>query len=236
MLSSPLVEKIVKYVKKRLIEERSGHDWFHVMRVWKLAVFLHKKEGGNLELIELAALLHSAAERDYKNTPDENIRSLAMSGMLDVLGIEDKLKHEIIEIAQLCRYKGVETQVPTTIEGKIVQDANWLDGLGAVGVARCFTAGGYISRGIHNPEQAPRLIDAKIFKQKKETTSINYFYEKTLQLPNMLNTATAKKLALKRVVYIKKFIEQFMYEWEGNDFEDAEQSEPFGLVLQQEQK
>lgn len=218
-MSQSLVETTAEYVRKQLCNEKTGHDWYHVYRVWQLAKKLQKIEGGDLQLIELSVLLHSAAEPNLKEN-NEKKRSLALWGMLDILELDEAMKNKIITISNQCRYKGAETEVPQTIEGKIVQDANWLDGLGAIGIARVFTAGGYYGRLIHSPETQPvfELNNSGYQKRKLTGTSLNYFFEKTFPVVGRLNTPTAKKIATKRLGFIKKYIEHFTDEWELNDF------------------
>ncbi len=222
-MQNSLVKKTAEYVRKRLENEGSGHDWEHTRRIWEMAKRLQKIEGGNLELVELASLLHCAAEHDLKKASNENIRSLTMQGVLDVLDISEEYKTEIITIAQQCRFKGDDTERPTTLEGKIVQDADWLEGLGAIGIARGFAAGGYLGRRIHDARTKAMVNVPKeeYLKRKRSGTSINYFYEKSLRLPKFLNTKTAKRVAVKRLQYLKNFLDQFMKEWDVNDFDDA---------------
>lgn len=220
---SSLVEKTAQYVQQRLQHEGSGHDWAHTRRIWDMAKRLQAIEGGNLELIELASILHCVAEHDLKKVANDKIRSLTMQGVLDVLDIDDQYKKEIIKIAQQCRFKGDETERPTMIEGKIVQDADWLEGLGAIGIARGFSAGGYLGRVIYDPKIPPLKKSTKeeyLFRKLKGT-SINYFYEKSLHLPRFLNTKTAKHVAVKRLQYLQSFLEQFMKEWDVQDFDEA---------------
>ena len=220
------------YVRKRLEHELSGHDWHHVERVWKTAAYLQSKEGGNLKVIELAVLLHSAAERDYKAGTDEKVRPLALSGIIDVLDIEEEFKPLIISIIQLCKFRGSETEKPYSLEGKIVQDANWLDSLGAIGIARNFTAGGYIGRKIYDPDIKPKedLDPLSFIRSKKERTSVAYFYEKAFLIPDMLNTKTGREIAVKRTAYVKDFIKRFLEEWYLQDITEG-LSEPLDIAV-----
>lgn len=215
-----LVEKVAIYVQKRFENDKTGHDWFHIYRVWQLAKIIQKEEGGDLELIELSALLHGATEENNKKTENKRFRSLAMEGLLDVLGISGKQKDEIIRISNEKRFAGIETVRPKDIECQIVQDANWLDGLGAIGIARVFTAGGHFGRLIHDPTQEPmRNLDRVMFESRKRSgTSLNYFIEKSLLIADLLNTKTAKKIAKNRIEYLKKYLEQFDKEWELKDY------------------
>lgn len=222
-MADNVIERTAKHVRSRFVREGSGHDWFHTQRVWKLAKFLQSQEGGNLELIELGALLHCAAEHDFKNRQDDQARIYALEGILDVLDINEALQPQIITIAQVCKFRGRDTLRPNTLEGKIVQDANFLDTLGAIGVARGFAAGGYIGRVIHDPENKPNVGVRKdqYYKRKKEGTSINYFYEKPLQLLPFINTPTAKRIAAQRLKFTTAFLEQFEQEWQMEDVGDS---------------
>lgn len=216
-----LIEKTKQHVKARLTREGSGHDWWHTYRVWQTARYLQSQEGGDLEFIEVAALLHCAAEHDLRARADEKIRSLTMAGVLHVLEIDETWHEPIIAIAEGCRFKGKDTKHATTLEGKIVQDANYLDALGAIGLARGFTAGGYLGRVIHDPDVKSVInLSKEMFqKRKREGTSINYFYEKSLRLLSLINTATAKKIATKRLEFMKNFLEEFKLEWDLEDIE-----------------
>lgn len=211
-----LVQQTAAYVKAKLSNEATGHDWYHIERVWKMAKKLHKEEGGNLELIELTCLLHDLG--DYKQYEFNEIKgSLVLRGMMDVLGIEKDLEEKIIKIIDESQFNGNETKVPSTLEGKIVQDADWLDALGAIGIARTFATGGYIRRMIHDPKRKPRRKMSKKDYQlrKQEGTSINYFYEKAIKLPKMMNTKTGRAIAMKREQFLRNYIDEFLAEWEG---------------------
>jgi uncharacterized protein len=195
--------------------EPTGHDWFHVERVWKTALKLHEQEGGDKELIELSSLLHDLG--DYKFYGLSEIKgNLVLRGMMEVMEIESVLQEKIMKIISESQYKGDETKTPSTIEGKIIQDADWLDALGAIGVARTLATGGNIGRMIYDPNIKPRQrLSRRDYQMKKtESTSVNYFYEKTLKLPDMMNTETGKKKAQKRIKFVKFFLEEFLEEWE----------------------
>lgn len=218
-MATAIIRRALEHVKGRLYKEGSGHDWFHTERIWKMAQYLQSKEGGEAELIELAAILHCAGERDIRNKQNEKGRSHALNGILDVLEIEGELREQIIAIIQLCHFKGKDTERATTLEGKIVQDANFLDVLGALGLARGFTAGGYLGRIIHDPaiKPHPGSSSAVFQKRKEESTSLNYFYEKPLVIVKILNTPTARKIAESRLEFTRLFLKQFHEEWEMKD-------------------
>lgn len=215
-MSSELVKKTADYVKLKLYNEPTGHDWYHVERVWRTAKTLQAEEGGDLELLELAALLHDLG--DYKHYDlDQSKGFLVLRAMMDILGIEETSQEKIIAIVDEAQYNGTETRAPQTVEGKILQDADWLDALGAVGIARTFATGGQIKRVIHDPRRAPReRLSKEAYRHRKiEGTSLNYFYEKILKLPEMMNTKTGKILAVERAKFVELYIKEFLEEWEG---------------------
>ncbi|MDO8626460.1 MAG: HD domain-containing protein [Candidatus Magasanikbacteria bacterium] len=217
-MSSALVQKTAEYVKLKLHHEPSGHDWYHVRRVWQMSRLLQKEEGGDLELVELSALLHNL--REHGNTAFyEEKGSLALFGMMDVLGIEEELKQKILHVVEDGKYQGDDTKKPMTIEGMILQDANWLDALGAVGIARAFASGGFIGRPIYDPDiKVRKRMNKQLYQQKKkDTTSFNYLYEKAFRVAEILNTTTAKRIGATRIAFMKNFIEEFVKEWEEKD-------------------
>lgn len=216
-LPRTVVEKTAAYVRKKIYSDPSGSDWYHTERVLSLARRIQNVEGGNLEIIELAILLHGF--RSYKeHNFDEQKGVLALMAIMDILDIEEEKQRAIREIIIEGQYAGEETKVPSTLEGKIVQDADWLDALGAIGIARTFAAGGFISRMLHDPHKRPRKYLSKddYFYRKTEGTSVNYFYEKLLKLPQLMNTKTARSIASEREKFMSMFIEEFLAEWEGN--------------------
>jgi len=215
-MSSELVKKTASYVRLKQLGEHTGHDWFHTERVWNMAKFLQSKEGGDLDVIEMVALLHDVG--DTKNYEFEKQKGpLVLRGMMDVLDIPKDKQDQLIKIIEEIKYHGDETATPSTAEGKVVQDADLLDSLGAIGVARVFATGGSIGRMLHNPQQKPRrkLTRDDYVYRKQNGTSINYFYEKVLKLPKMFNTATAKNIAKERAKTTESFLAEFLKEWEG---------------------
>ena len=211
-----LVRKTIEFVRAKLKDEHTGHDWYHAERVWKLAKLLQEEEGGDKEIIELAALLHDLG--DYKKYDFNEVKgSFVLLGMMDVLGIEEEDKEKIAQIIEEAQFIGDDTKTPSTVESKIIQDADFLDALGAIGIARTFATGGKIGRMLYDPNRKPRTRLSKRDYQTKKTagTSINYFYEKTLKLPKMMNTKTGKKLAYKRAECLRDFLDKFYKEWEG---------------------
>lgn len=213
MNKEKIIQKVKDYIKKTLKNEPTGHDWWHGWRVWKMAREISKKEGGDLFIIELAALLHDIADWKFYGG-DIKAGSGKAKTLLKNLGVDDKsIKHICYIIDNVSfRGAGVKNKIKTK-EGKIVQDADRLDVIGAIGIARTFAYGGFKGREIYNPAIKPKLH--KSFKEYKEnkSTSINHFYEKLLLLKNRLNTKTAKKIAQKRHEFLKNYLRQFFKEW-----------------------
>ena len=181
-------------------------------RVWKTAKYIAKKEGADMFVVELAALLHDLDDWKITNSeePEQAIK------WMKKLSLDKKTIEHVREIIKNISYKGAKVRTPMrTKEGKIVQDADRLDGIGAIGIARTFAYGGRNKREIHNPETKPKKH--KTFKQYKtsKSTSLNHFYEKLLLLKDRMNTETAKKIAEGRHEFLKLFLDEFLTEWEG---------------------
>jgi len=209
-----IIEEVKKYVRKSLSGEATGHDWWHAWRVYKMSKEIAKKEGGDPFIIEVSALLHDIADWKFHNG-DTKAGSGRAKTLLKKLGADSKTIKHICHIIDNISFKGagVRNRIKTK-EGMIVQDADRLDVMGAIGIARIFTYGGYVGREIYNPAIKPKLH--KTFKQYKDakSTSINHFYEKLLLLKDRLNTKTAKKIAKSRHKFLKDYLKQFFKEWE----------------------
>ena len=211
---SDLIKRTIEFVKIKLKDEHTGHGWFHTERVWKIAKKLQEEEGGDREVIELSALLHDLG--DYKKYEFNEIKgNFVLLGMMDILGVEEEDKEKISQIIEEAQFAGDDTKTPSTIESKILRDADWLDALGAIGIARTFATGGKIGRLLHDPNRKPRTkLNKKDYQTKKNSgTSINYFYEKVLKLPKMMNTKTGRAMALRRIEFVKFFLDRFFEEW-----------------------
>ncbi|MDD5071534.1 MAG: HD domain-containing protein [Patescibacteria group bacterium] len=208
-----IINKTKKYVRRKLGKEATGHDWWHALRVWKTVKYIAKKEGGDLFTVELAALLHDIADWKFnKGKIDAGARLI--SGFLGKLEVDKEIIKSVCEITKDISFKGAKVKLKIkTKEGKIVQDADRLDALGAIGIARAFSYGGYAKREIYNPKIKFRLH--KSFKQYQQggKTSINHFFEKLLFLKNLMNTKTGKKLAGERHEFLEKYLKQFFKEW-----------------------
>ena len=204
--------KTEKFVRDFFENEGSGHDWWHVYRVRNYSLKIAENEGGNLFLIEMAALLHDLDDWKLKNDSIEN----KTRKWLYHLDIEEKVAVQILEIISQVSFKGAGVKtVPTTIEAEIVQDADRLDAIGAIGIARTFAYGGSKGRLIYNPEIQPVLHNNFEYYKNNTAPTINHFYEKLLLLKERMNTATGKKMAEKRHLFMKNFLEQFYKEWKN---------------------
>ena len=203
------------YVRKKLEGEGSGHDWWHIHRVRNTALRLAKEEKANLFIVELAALLHDIADHKFNNG-DINIGPKIASEWLRSLKVEeDAIKH-VKEIIADLSFKGANVPTPMkTIEGEVVQDADRLDALGAIGIARAFAYGGYRNRALYNPEKPPIKHNSFDAYKKNTSPTINHFYEKLFLLKERMNTASGKKIAEERHNVMLEYVNRFYSEWDG---------------------
>ena len=212
-----IINQTAEYIKAKLAGEGSGHDWWHVYRVWKNAIHIGKREQADLFVVELAALLHDIADWKFHDGNEEIGPQLSRT-WLESLAVEEQVISHVCQIIQDISFKGagVATRMKTT-EGMVVQDADRLDALGAIGIARTFAYGGSKGREMYNPDLKPEQHNS--FEQYKNSrgTSINHFYEKLLLLKELMNTDTAKAIAGKRHEVMEQFLQQFFQEWEGKD-------------------
>lgn len=206
-----MIQRTEQFVKEIHSGDASGHDWFHIDRVRRLALQLHKNEGGNKFIIEMAALLHDVA--DEKLHGDEELGIQKIIHFLNIIEISKEDIEKIIYIIRNISYKGGNGVELIGIEGKIVQDADRLDAIGAIGIARTFAYGGNKGRMLYHPEILPRENMTKEEYRSDQSPSINHFYEKLFKLKDLMNTKSAKIEAENRHQYMKEFIEQFMKEW-----------------------
>ena len=212
MNKKDIIEKTKKYVRKKLEGESSGHDWWHTWRVWRMAKKLAKEERADMFIVELAALLHDV--EDWKVYDNKSATGLVASWLKKITIDRDTI-NQIIFITQNISFKGIDVKnKKLTLEGKIVQDADRLDALGAIGVARTISMGTKYGKVIYNPEIKLSKISRDLRKHKGYS-SIHHFYEKILLLKDMMNTKTAKKIAKERQSYIVHYLDRFFKEWEG---------------------
>jgi len=212
-----VLEQTAEYIKLRLTGSGSGHDWWHIYRVWKNAVHIAQFEQADLFIVELAALLHDIADWKF-NDGNDDIGPQMAKEWLDGLDVEDTVVVHVCSIIQDISFKGAGvTTNMKTIEGMIVQDADRLDAMGAIGIGRAFAYGGSKGREMYNPDLKPEEHDS--FEQYKNSrgSSINHFYEKLLLLKELMNTETARKIAEKRHTCMEEYLHEFFLEWEGKN-------------------
>jgi len=212
--SADIITKTIDFVKSKSEGESSGHDWWHIYRVHKLAVYLAKKENADLFIVELASLLHDLDDWKFNDPDSRQAVAWMQQSHLDKVTIE-----KVSDVIAKVSFKGAgEANKADTIEAQVVQDADRLDAIGAIGIARAFAYGGYKNREIFQPDIAPELHDNFDAYQKNQSHTINHFYEKLLLLKDRLNTASAKKLAERRHQFLEDFLSEFHFEWNFNEF------------------
>ena len=215
MNTNTLIDKTILFVKTTLAQAEGGHDWFHIERVYKNALLIAESEKCDMEIVQLGALLHDIADSKFYNG-DESIGPKTARTFLESEKVEPTIIDHVIAIIENISFKGgkVERQF-SSIELDIVQDADRLDAIGAIGIARTFNYGGFKNRALYNPEIAPNLTMTKDEYKNNEAPTINHFYEKLLLLKVKMNTQTGKQIAQDRHRYMEDFLEQFYAEWEG---------------------
>jgi uncharacterized protein len=203
----------INFVKEKLEGAEAGHDWFHIERVWKLSKKIAEKEGGNLEVIELSALLHDIADPKFHNG-DETLALKISKDFLEEIHIEGELIEQVLFVIKNISFKNrAEAPENPPLELQIVQDADRLDAIGAIGIARTFNFGGFKNNLMYHPEIKPNLGMNKEEYKKSNGTTINHFYEKLLLLKDLMNTETAKKIASERHDFMLQFLDEFYKEW-----------------------
>jgi len=210
MQAEKIIERTVAYVKEVLADAEGGHNWYHIERVWKLARFIRDREGqGDLLTIELAALLHDISDAKF-NGGDEEEGSRMAHDFLIRNKVDPDLVVHIETIIKYVSFKGgfPQDQIRSP-EFQIVQDADRLDAMGAIGIARAFNYGGFKNRPIHDPNIPLQDYADSVAYHKSNAPTINHFYEKLLKLKDLMNTNTGKELALERHNYMLDFLEQF---------------------------
>jgi len=208
-----LINRTIELVKEKLEGTESGHDWFHIERVWKLSLKIQEKEGGDKLVIELAALLHDIADPKFHNG-DETIASRIVNEFLTEQKVDSETIEKVIFIIENMSFKN-RNDAPENLplELKIVQDADRLDAIGAIGIARTFNFGGYKNNLMYHPDIEPKLNQSKEEYKKSNGTTINHFYEKLLLLKDLLNTEIAKEIAERRHQFMLQFLDEFYKEW-----------------------
>jgi len=209
------IQEVAKEMERRQKGESSGHDWFHTQRVWKIGKRIAKKERADLYVVELGCLLHDIA--DYKfHRGDKEVGPAEAGKLLINLKVDDEVVKRIKEIIRTMGFGGAKNHKPMkTLEGGCVQDADFLDAIGAIGIARCFAFGGQRGNIMYDPKIPPQINQSAEEYSKADHTQINHFYEKLLLLRNHFNTETGKRLADNRTRYMEEFVNRFKKEWDG---------------------
>ena len=203
----------INFVKEKLEGAEAGHDWFHIERVWKLSKKIAEKEGGNIEVIELSALLHDIADPKFHNG-DETLALKISQNFLEEIHVNAELIEQVLFVIKNISFKNrAEAPENPPLELQIVQDADRLDAIGAIGIARTFNFGGFKNNLMYHPEIKPNLGMNKEEYKKSNGTTINHFYEKLLLLKDLMNTETAKKIASERHDFMLQFLDEFYKEW-----------------------
>lgn len=210
-----IIDKTRQHVETLLADDGSGHDWWHIHRVWNVAATLAEAEGADRTVVELAALLHDIADWKFHDG-DDTVGPKKARQWLEKQGADEATINHVCDIISTLSFKGAGVSTPMrTLEGKVVQDADRLDAIGAQGIARTFAYGGHKNRLIYHPDQKPVLHQSFSEYKKNDGHTINHFYEKLLLLKDRMNTPTGRKMAEERHRFMEQFLDQFFREWHG---------------------
>ena len=214
-----IIKKTVEYAKTKLEGEGTGHDWYHILRVYKTSIYIGQKENADLFVVKLAALLHDIADWKF-NEGNRDVGSEVSRQWLESLGVAHDIIDKVTKIIGTMSFKGGTTNAEQeTIEGKVVQDADRLDAIGAMGIARAFAYGGYKERELYNPNiKSQKFKDFEEYKKNNGTT-VNHFYEKLLLLKDLMNTESGKSMAIQRHKFMEDYLEQFFREWDCKEID-----------------
>jgi uncharacterized protein len=206
-----------EHVRRAMSGEGTGHDWWHVHRVRRTALRLAREEGADAYVVELAALLHDVADHKFHGG-DEGAGPRAARTWLAALGVDEEVIAHVCAIIAALSFKGAGVATPMeTAEGRVVQDADRLDAMGAVGIARAFAYGGSRGRALHEPDAAPEAHASFAAYKASTGPTLNHFHEKLLLLRDRMNTASARRIAEGRLRFMERFLARFHAEWEGED-------------------
>lgn len=215
MKNQQLIENTITFVKQKLENAEGGHDWFHIERVYKNSILISKDENCDELVVKLGALLHDIADSKFHDG-DETVGPRVAREFLESQNVSEEIIVHVINIIENISFKeGNFEKKFSSKELDIVQDADRLDALGAIGIARTFNYGGFKNRPLYNPEIAPNLTMSKEEYKNTVSPTLNHFYEKLLLLKDKMNTETGNKIAQKRHEYMEDFLEQFYAEWNG---------------------
>ncbi|MDP5274435.1 HD domain-containing protein [Chengkuizengella axinellae] len=208
-----IIDMASQFAKDELGNDASGHDWWHVYRVTELAKRMALEEDADIFICTLSALLHDVADEKLNDSEEAGLKKV--QNWLQENSVDQKDISHVIEIISTMSFKGGERPPMTTLEGKVVQDADRLDAIGAIGIARTFAYSGVKGSIMHDPNAAPRTKINQEEYRKTQATPINHFYEKLFKLKDLMNTESAKKIADERHQYMKEFVDRFYLEWDG---------------------
>ena len=216
MNTKQIIQNTITFVKETLKGAEGGHDWFHIERVYKNALLIGKDENVDILIVSLGALLHDIADAKFYDG-DETVGPKLARNFLENQKVTEEIIVHIENIIQFISFKTSLSKGEkfTSPELEVIQDADRLDAIGAIGIARCFNYGGFKNRALYDPEIAPNLNMTKEEYKKSTAPTINHFYEKLLLLKDKMNTKTGKEIALERHNYMKTFLDQFYIEWNG---------------------
>ena len=216
MNKKKIIQNTIRFVKKTLEGSEGGHDWFHVNRVYKNALLIAKNEKVDIFVVQLGALLHDIADAKFYDG-DESIGPKKARDFLESQQVEETVISHIENIILFISYKSSfdHNRSFSSPELNVIQDADRLDAIGAIGIARCFNYGGFKNRSLYDPEIRPKLQMTKEEYKNSTAPSINHFYEKLLLLKDNMNTKTGKIIAQKRHSFMDEFLQQVLDEWDG---------------------
>ncbi len=215
MTSEKIINNTIAFVKAELTNAEGGHDWFHTLRVYNNSLLIAKKENVDVFVVQLGALLHDIADSKFHGG-DETVGPKKAREFLFKQNVDSKVIEHVIQIIENISFKGGnEAQKFQSPELDVIQDADRLDAIGAIGIARTFNYGGFKNRPLYNPDIKPNLNMTKDEYKASKAPTINHFYEKLLLLKDRMNTKTGKKIALERHRYMEGFLDQFYAEWLG---------------------
>ena len=215
--SDGLAQRVAAYIRAKFAGESSGHDWQHIDRVRRLALRIAAAEGADAQVAEVAALVHDIADWKFHGG-DEEVGPREAQRLLVREGADAQLVGQVVDIVRTISYKGAGVATPMrTLEGRCVQDADRLDAIGAIGIARCFAYGGHAGRPLYDPDVPPVLHASAHDYKAAKSHSLNHFHEKLLLLRERMHTPTGRALAERRHRYMEDFVARFLREWDADD-------------------
>lgn len=218
-MTNTLIERTAAHVQAAMSGDGSGHDWWHVYRVWQMAQRLGALEGADGDIVQLAALLHDLGDHKFYGG-DETVGPRMAREWLAGQGAPPDVIDHVTEIIRDLSFKGAHVATPMrTLEGAVVQDADRLDAIGAIGIARAFAYGGHKGRLLYDPDVPPEMHGSFAAYKSSSAPTINHFYEKLLLLKERMNTPAARRIAEARHRFMQQYLDQFYAEWGANDAE-----------------